>query len=145
MHFAEYSNIQQNISKYRATYRWLFVNDKKEKKSFSREASKYHEEIPLYPRKMFKYLQEYLILPRCFEFVLQITIQNTSISHAKGKTEHLILSVCPDFVLSRTPQFSRQKHTSEQLFYRTAPSGCLKMSVIFHKIHRKTSASESLF
>ena len=51
----------------------------------------------------------------------------------KGKllTEHLILSVCPDFVLSRAPQFPRQKHTSENLFYRTAPSGCFRISVIF--------------
>ena len=45
-------------------------------------------------------------------------------------TEHLILSVRPDFVLSRTPQFPRQKHTSEHLFHRTAPIGCLKMSAI---------------
>ena len=64
-------------------------------------------------------------LPGCFEFVLQIIIQNTSISYTKGKylTEHLILSVCPNFVLSRTPLVPRQKHTSEYQFYRTAPSG----------------------
>ena len=70
-----------------------------------------------------------------FGFILQITMQNTSISHAIDKilTEHLILSVCPDFVLSRTAQFTRHKHTSEHLFYRTAPSGCFKMSVIFSK------------
>ena len=51
----------------------------------------------------------------------------------KGKllTEHLILSVCPDFVLSRAPQFPRQKHTSENLFYTTAPNACFRISVIF--------------
>ena len=40
------------------------------------------------------------------------------------------MSVRPDFVLFRTPQFPRQKHTSEHLFYRAVPSGCLKMSAI---------------
>ena len=39
--------------------------------------------------------------------------------------------MCPDFVLSKTPHFPRQKHTSEHLFYRTAPSNCFQMSVIF--------------
>ena len=89
--------------------------------------------MPYYPRKICKYIQEYLILPGCFEFVLQVIIQNKSTSTQKGKilTEHLILSVCPDFVLSRTPHFPRQKHTSEHLFYRTAPSNCFQMSVIF--------------
>ena len=48
-------------------------------------------------------------------------------------TEHLILSVCPDFTLSRTPQISWQKHTSKHFFYRTAPSGCFLLSVIFLK------------
>ena len=30
----------------------------------------------------------------------------------------------PDVLLSRTPQVPSQKHTSEHLFYRAAPSGC---------------------
>ena len=89
--------------------------------------------MPYYPRKICKYIQEYLILPGCFEFVLQVIIQNKSTSTQKGKilTEHLILSVCPDFELSRTPQFPRQKHTSEHLFYRTAANGCFQISVVF--------------
>ena len=39
--------------------------------------------------------------------------------------------MCPDFVLSRTPHFPRQKHTSENLFYRTASSDCFQKSLIF--------------
>ena len=45
--------------------------------------------------------------------------------------EHLILSVGPNFALSRTPQIPWQKHTSEHLFYRTAPSSSFQISVIF--------------
>ena len=74
------------------------------KKNFSREASKCRKGIPYYSKNICKYLQEYLILP-------------------EG----------PDFVLSRTPQFSRQKHTSEHLFYRTASNGCFQISTIFFK------------
>ena len=57
----------------------------------------------------------------------------------KGKflTEHLILSVCPDILPSRTPQFPRQKHTLEHLFYRTALSGCFQMSVIFSEMEKQ--------
>ena len=62
--------------------------------SFSREASKYHKGIPHYPRKICKYLQEYLTLPGCFEFVLQIIIQNTSTSHAKRQN----FNRAPNFV-----------------------------------------------
>ena len=47
--------------------------------------------------------------------------------------EQLIWSVCPVFVLSRTPRILWQKHISEHLFYRTAPSDCFQMSVIFLK------------
>ena len=36
-------------------------------------------------------------------------------------------------MLSRTPQFSRQKHTSEHFFYRTASNGCVQISTIFLK------------
>ena len=36
-------------------------------------------------------------------------------------------------MLSRTPQFSRQKHTSEHFFYRTASNGCFQISTIFLK------------
>ena len=39
----------------------------------------------------------------------------------------------PDFVLSRTPQIPWQKHSSEHLFYKIAPSGCFQMSEIFLK------------
>ena len=51
----------------------------------------------------------------------------------KGKflTEHLILSVCPVFLPSRTPQIASQKHTSEDLFYRTAPSGYFPKCQLF--------------
>ena len=73
------------------------------------------------------------ILPECFEFFLQIILQNTAISHAKRH----IFSVCPNFVLSRAPQIPWQKHIPEQLFYRTAPCGCFQMPVIFLK-KRKT-------
>ena len=55
----------------------------KRKASFSLEAGKYHKEIPYYPRKICKCLEEYVILPRFFQFVLQIIILNTSTSHAK--------------------------------------------------------------
>ena len=85
---------------------------------------------------MWKYLQEYLVLLGCFEFVLQITIQTRQYPTQKGKilTEHLILpNLCPDSVLSRKPQFLRQKHTSEHLFYRTAPSDCFKCKLFFQK------------
>ena len=34
VYFAEYSNTRQDISKYHASYRKLFVNDKKEKRRF---------------------------------------------------------------------------------------------------------------
>ena len=44
-------------------------------------------------------------------------------------TEQLLLPVCLQrravkVILLRTPQISRQKHTSEQLFNWTTPSGC---------------------
>ena len=111
-------------------YRQLFVKDRKEKFSFSQEASKCLKGIPCYPRKICKSLPEHLILPSilpgCFEFVLQTILQNTSISH----TKRLIFSVCPNIAASRIPQMPWQKHTSEHLFYRTAPSGCFQTSVI---------------
>ena len=44
------------------------------------------------------------------------------------------MSVWPVFaLLSRTPPILWQKHTSEHLFYRAAPSGCFQMSVILLK------------
>ena len=110
-------------------YRQLFV--KIEKKGVIFSGSK---QIPqmniMLSQEICNSLPEYLNLPTilsgCFEFVLQIILQNTSISHAKRDIfkEHLILSMCPDFVLSRASQIPWQKHTSEHLFYRTAPSGC---------------------
>ena len=43
---------------------------------------------------MCKCLEEYVILPRCFEFVLQNIIQNTSTSHAKRQN----FNRAPNFV-----------------------------------------------
>ena len=50
--------------------------------------------MPYYSRKTCKYLQEYLILPGCFKFAVQILIQNTSISHAKRQN----FNRAPNFV-----------------------------------------------
>ena len=110
-------------------YRQLFVKIGKKSVIFSGSKQIPQMNIML-SQEICNSLPEYLNLPAilsgCFEFVLQIILQNTSISHAKRHIfkEHLILSMCPDFVLSRAPQIPWQKHTSEHRFYRTAPSGC---------------------
>ena len=101
----------------------LFVNVKKRKGSFSGEASKYHKGIPYYPRKICKYLQECLILPGCFEFVLQIIIQNRSTSHANWQNfnrEHNFVSV-PWLCTIQNTSFSREKaHFRTPFFYNSS-------------------------
>ena len=122
-------------------YRQLFVKDRKEARHFLRRQANTSKEYHAIPEKYVNlYQTTYLILasilPECFEFFLQIILQNTAISHAKRH----IFSVCPNFVLSRAPQIPWQKHIPEQLFYRTAPCGCFQMPVIFLK-KRKTNNS----
>ena len=75
-----------------------------------------------YPRKICKYLQKYLILSECFEFVLKIIIKNTLTSHAKRQNFNRAANFvsAPYFVLYRTPPFLRQKHTSEHLFLQNS-------------------------
>ena len=102
--------------------------------SFSQEASKNLKGIPCYFSKICKYLPEHLSLPPIWPGCLSLFSSRLySRTHQYPIKERLILSVCPDSVLSRTPQIPWQKHTSEHLFYRTAPSGCFQMSVIFLK------------
>ena len=100
--------------------------------SFSQEASKTLKGIPCYSSKICKSLPEHLILLSILSGCLCL-----SSSKLYSRTcqypieEHLILSVGPDFALSTTPQIPWQKHTPEHLFYRTAPSTCFQISVIF--------------
>ena len=98
--------------------------------SFSQEASKNLKGIPCYLSKKCKSLSEHQILLSILPGCLSLSsFRLYSRTHQYPIKEHLILSVCPDFLLSRTPQIPWQKHTSEHLFYRTAPTSCFQMSV----------------
>ena len=74
-------------------------------------------------------------MPGCFEFALQIKIQNTSISHARRQT----FNGEPNFV--KLPQLCtiqnasnfQAKITSEHLFYRTASVAPVKVQLFFKK------------
>ena len=100
--------------------------------SSSQEARKNLKGIPCYPSKICKSLPEHLILqsilPGCLSLFSSRLYSRTRQYPIK---EHLILSECPDFVLSRTPQIPWQKHTSEHLFYKTAPSSCFHKCQLF--------------
>ena len=102
--------------------------------SFSQEASKKLKGIPCYRSKLCKSLPEHLLLPSILPGCLRLSsFRLYSRTSQYPIKEHLILSVCPEFVLSRIPQIPWQKHTSELPFYRTAPSSCFQMPVIFLK------------
>ena len=106
---------------------------------FSQEASKNLKGIPCYPSKICNSLPERLIFPFCQGASvcrpLDCTPEQANIS------AHLILLVCPNFVLSRTPQIPSLKHTSEHVFYRTAPSSAFKCLLFFLKRKKQKQIS----
>ena len=94
---------------------------------------------PKYFSKIAESLPQYLILQGFPEFILLIKTHNTSIWQTKKNIfneipnfanislpsrEQLFFSA--DVVLSRKNQIPRQEqeHTSEDIYYRTAPSNC---------------------
>ena len=70
------------------------------------------------------------------EFLRSFSYRTSPVAPSESSCMYA-LSVCSVFVLSRSPRILWQKHTSEYLFYRTAPSGCFQMSVIFLKKREK--------
>ena len=70
----------------------------KRKAHFYQETRKQLKGAPYYPRKIckseYRIRIQYLILPGCLEFCLQIIIQNASISHARRQT----FNRAPNFV-----------------------------------------------
>ena len=117
--FAGYSVTRQNTSRYQKTI-GSYLLRKEKKVSFSQEASKNLKGIPCYPSKICKSLPKHLILPSILPGCLSLSsFRLYSRTCQYPIKEHVILSVCPDLILSRTLQIPWQKHTSENLFYRT--------------------------
>ena len=129
--FAGYSIIRQNTSRYWTTKGSYLLRIEKKNVIFS--GSKQNlKRILYYLSKICKSLPEYLILPSILSGCLSLSSSRLySRTRQYPIKKHLILPVCPDFALSRTPEIPWKKHTSEHVFYRTAPSSCFQMSVIF--------------
>ena len=73
----------------------LLLQYRKEKRLFLRKQRNSTKECHIIPGKYVNLTRtQYLILPGCLEFVLQIIIQNTSISHARRQT----FNRAPNFV-----------------------------------------------
>ena len=90
----EFCEISKNT--FFAEHLWTTASaGQKIKAPFSQKARKYHKERHIIPRKYVDIYQiQYLILPSCLEFALQIINQNTSISHARRHT----FNRAPNFV-----------------------------------------------
>ena len=126
--FAGYSLIRQNTSRNRATIGSYLLRIEKKSAIFSGSKQK-PQRIPCYTSKICKSLPECLILPSILPGCLSLSSSRLySRTRQYPIKEHLKLSAGGrDLVLSRTPQIPWQKHTSEHIFYRTAPSSCFQM------------------
>ena len=110
----EYLKVANSLDSYLLTI-------KKKRVVFS-GASRCHKGIPYYSKKICKYLKEYLILPECFEFVLQIIIQNTSTSRAKRQNFNRApnFASVPWLCTVQNTSFSQAKTHLRTLFSNTS-------------------------